>query len=467
VISLRPYQQQAVERVRDSFRTGSKRPLLVLPTGGGKTVCFSHITNGAAAKGNRVLILVHRQELLNQCHNSLKGIGVESGLICAGLTQDPSQQVQVASVQTLVRRLDRVPRPDLIIIDEAHHASAGSWQTVLKHWPEARTLGVTATPCRLDGKGLGDTFDDLIIGPEVSELISGGFLAQPIYYAPKMVDLTGVKTIAGDYSRHDVAERLDKPTITGDAVAHYAKICPGVPAIAFCSSIKHATNVADGFNANGFRAAVLDGKLSDHERADRIKGLAEGRYHVLTSCDIISEGTDIPVVTAAILLRPTQSLGLHLQQIGRVLRVAPNKPNAIILDHVGNVIDRHGLAEEHRDWSLEGEKKGKRSKALAQGPKYTQCPTCYAVHSPAPQCPQCGAVKEVKERSPEQVDGTLEQLQIDHAALVALREQKRKQGQAQSMGDLIKLGKARGMKNPVGWAHYVFAARQKKRGIVA
>ena len=465
MISLRPYQAEAVERVRDSFRTGRKRPLLVLPTGGGKTICFSHITSGAAAKGNRVMILVHRQELLDQCHRSLQSIGVQNGLICAGLTQDPTQQVQVASVQTLVRRIDRVPKPDLIIIDEAHHASAGSWQKVLQHWPEARTLGVTATPCRLDGKGLSDTFDDLIIGPEVADLIAGGFLSQPIYYAPKMVDLSGIRTVAGDYNKHDVAERMDKPTITGDAVAHYARICPGVPAIAFCSSIKHATHVADGFNAVGFRAAVLDGTLADHERADRIKGLAEGRYHVLTSCDLISEGTDIPVVTAAILLRPTQSLGLHLQQIGRVLRPAPNKANAIILDHVGNVLDRHGLAEEHRDWSLDGMKKRKKSKPGQDGPRFAQCPKCYAVHAPAPQCPQCGAVRETKERSPEQVDGTLEQLKVDQAELAALREKRKQQGMAQSLGDLIKLGRARGMKNAVGWANYVFAARQKKRGV--
>lgn len=465
MISLRPYQQQAVDDVRDSFRAGKKRPLLVLPTGGGKTICFSHITSGAAAKGKRVMILVHRQELLNQCHGSLDSIGVEHGLIRAGLTQDPTAQVQVASVQTLVRRLDRTPKPDLIIVDEAHHATAGTWNTVLNHWPDARVLGVTATPCRLDGRGLGETFDDLVEGPSVADLIEGGFLCKPLYYAPKQVDLSGIKTVAGDYNRHQMEERLDKPTITGDAVDHYRQICPGVPAIAFCTSIKHSHHVAEGFNSMGVRAAVLDGTLSDADRADRIKGLAEGRYQVLTSCDLISEGTDIPVVTAAIMLRPTQSLVLFLQQGGRVLRPFQGKANSIIIDAVGNTIGPrgHGLLEEPREWSLDGAKKRKKNTALMTGPRYVSCSKCYGVFAPAPQCPFCGTVRELKDRSPEQVAGVLEQLKVDHEALAAMRLKKQEQGRAQSLGDLIRVGKARGMKNPVAWAHHVFNARQAKR----
>lgn len=464
MIGLRDYQQAAVDAVRDAFRTGKRRPLLVLPTGGGKTICFSHITHGAAAKGKRVLILVHRQELLNQCHGSLDRMGVQHGLIRAGLTADPTCHVQVASVQTLVRRLDRTPPPDLIVVDEAHHACAGSWQAVLNRWPDARVLGVTATPCRMDGKGLGNMFDDLIKGPSVSELIAKGYLTQPVYYAPRTVDLSGIRTVAGEYNRGQVEERMDKPRITGDAVAHYARICPGVPSIAFCSSVAHAEHVADGFKSAGWRAASIDGSLSDSERTERIRDLASGQLQVLTSCDIISEGTDIPVVTAAILLRPTQSLVLHLQQIGRVLRPASGKSHSVILDHVGNVIDRHGLAEEDREWSLEGTQKRTRASS-SDGPRFMQCPACYGVHAPNPRCPQCGHVRAVEDRAPDQVEGVLEQLKVDHAALAAMREKKRQQGKAQSLGELIALGKARGMKNPVGWAHYVHTARQRKLGL--
>jgi DNA repair protein RadD len=457
VFDLRPYQQAAVDGVRDSFRSGRRRPLLVAPTGSGKTVIFSYVTASAAAKGNRTLILVHRAELLEQCHRSLSQMDVPHGLIASGLTPDRSQLTQIASVQTLVRRFDRVLPPDLIVIDEAHHATAGAWASVLAQYPNARVLGVTATPQRLDGKGLGQVFDDLIRGPEVTKLIDEGYLCKPVYYAPKTVDLTGVHMVAGDYNRAEVAERMDRPTITGDAVIHYRKYAEGQPCIVFCTGIKHAEHVAQAFNASGYRFKVIDGTLAKEERARRVLDLSSGALQGLVSVDIVSEGFDLPCVSTAILLRPTASLSLHLQQIGRVLRPSPGKQRAVILDHVGNC-RRHGLAEEVRDWSLDGiRKRGKR------GPQddvadTRQCPECFAVHTPSPQCPQCLHVYEIKDRIPDVVDGELEELK----AREAIRGRKREQGTAQTLEDLIRVGKSRGMKNPYGWAHNVFRARQNK-----
>jgi superfamily II DNA or RNA helicase len=457
VFDLRPYQQAAVDGVRDSFRAGRRRPLLVAPTGSGKTVIFSYVTASAAAKGNRTLILVHRAELLEQCHRSLSQMDVPHGLIASGLTPDRSQLTQIASVQTLVRRFDRVLPPDLIVIDEAHHATAGAWASVLTQYPNARVLGVTATPQRLDGKGLGQVFDDLIRGPEVTKLIDEGYLCKPVYYAPKTVDLTGLHMVAGDYNRAEVAERMDKPTITGDAVIHYRKYAEGQPCIVFCTGIKHAEHVAQAFNASGYRFKVIDGTLAKEERARRVLDLSSGALQGLVSVDIVSEGFDLPCVSTAILLRPTASLSLHLQQIGRVLRPSPGKQRAVILDHVGNC-RRHGLAEEVRDWSLDGiRKRGKR------GPQddvadTRQCPECFAVHTPSPQCPQCLHVYEIKDRIPDVVEGELEELK----AREAIRGRKREQGTAQTLEDLIRVGKARGMKNPYGWAHNVFKARQNK-----
>jgi superfamily II DNA or RNA helicase len=457
VFDLRPYQQAAVDGVRDSFRSGRRRPLLVAPTGSGKTVIFSYVTASAAAKGNRTLILVHRAELLEQCHRSLSQMDVPHGLIASGLTPDRSQLTQIASVQTLVRRFDRVLPPDLIVIDEAHHATAGAWASVLAQYPNARVLGVTATPQRLDGKGLGQVFDDLIRGPEVTKLIDEGYLCKPVYYAPKTVDLTGLHMVAGDYNRAEVAERMDRPTITGDAVIHYRKYAEGQPCIVFCTGIKHAEHVAQAFNASGYRFKVIDGTLAKEERARRVLDLSSGALQGLVSVDIVSEGFDLPCVSTAILLRPTASLSLHLQQIGRVLRPSPGKQRAVILDHVGNC-RRHGLAEELRDWSLDGiRKRGKR------GPQddvadTRQCPECFAVHTPSPQCPQCLHVYEIKDRIPDVVDGELEELK----AREAIRGRKREQGTAQTLEDLIRVGKSRGMKNPYGWAHNVFRARQNK-----
>jgi superfamily II DNA or RNA helicase len=328
---------------------------------------------------------------------------------------------------------------------------------VLARWPQARVLGVTATPQRLDGKGLGEVFDDLIRGPEVADLIGQGFLCRPQYFAPKTVSMDGVHKTAGDFNRAEMAERMDKPTITGDAVTHYRKYADGLPCVVFCTGIKHAEHVAQAFNAEGYRFAVLDGTLSTEERATRVQSLGNGKLHGLVTVDIVSEGFDLPIVACAVLLRPTASLSLHLQQVGRVLRVSPGKPRAIILDHVGNC-RRHGLAEEVRDWSLEGIRRRGKKGQQDDVQSTRQCPQCYAVHTPSPTCPQCLHVYEIKDRIPDVVDGELEELQ----ARQQIRERKREQGTAQTLEDLIRVGKARGMKNPYGWAHNVFRARQKK-----
>jgi superfamily II DNA or RNA helicase len=457
MITLRDYQETLVDAVRDSFRAGKKSPLVVSPTGSGKTVLFAYISDRTAAKGNKVLILVHRQELVDQTVKTLRAFGVDHGVIAAGRTPERWRSVQVASVQTLVRRLDDF-RPDLIVIDEAHHGTAGSWRKVIDHNPQARVLGVTATPERLDGKGLGEVFDDLLRGPEVSWLIDNGHLSRPKYYAPPQVaDIANVHIQAGDFNKKELADVMDKKSITGDAVEHYSRICPNQPAVAFCASVAHAQHVAEQFTAAGFAASTIDGKMDKDHRREVVKMLGDGRLKVLTSCEIINEGFDLPIVSAAILLRPTMSLGLHLQQIGRVLRVSEGKKNAFILDHVGNLA-RHGFAEDVRDWSLEGRKKGKKSKDDEPSVNVRQCPSCYACHPPEPKCPECGHVYEIKAREIEVVEGTLEEVDVE-----AMRRAKKiEQGRAETLEDLIKVGVARGYKNPKAWAIHVFNARQGK-----
>ena len=455
MIQLRDYQLDLVDGVRAAYRAGKRSPLVVSPTGSGKTVLFAYIAQGTSAKGNGVVILVHRQELVDQTCRTLHAFGVAHGVIAAGRTPDRSLPVQVASVQTYVRRLD-IFRPALIIADEAHHATAGSWRKVINHHPQARVLGVTATPERLDGRGLKEVFDDLIRGPEVADLIAGGHLAPPVYYAPpQAVDLSHIKTRGGDFAQEDIAEAMDRPAITGDAVAHYSRICRGAPAVAFCSSVAHAQHVADQFNAAGFRAATIDGTMDRDARRDVVRALGDGRLHVLTSCEIINEGFDLPLVTAAILLRPTMSLGLHLQQVGRVLRPAPGKTRAIILDHVGN-LSRHGFAEDVRDWSLDGRKKKKKKASEEDEVKVKQCPECYSCHPPAPTCPECGHIYEVKTREIEHVDGELVEIDTKEIA----RQKKKEQGSAQTLDDLIALGRARGYRSPEVWAKHVWNSRK-------
>jgi DNA repair protein RadD len=373
-IILRWYQEKAVDDIRIAFSLGRRRVLFVLSTGGGKTVIFSSIVLAAIAKGSRVVIVAHRKEIVRQISLALTKMGVQHGLIMAGKTQtdDP---VQVGMVQTLVTRIktDKIDAPDLLIVDEAHHEVAGSWRSVTDAWTKCRILGVTATPERLDGKGLGDAFDEIVLGPSMSVLIGEGHLAEYDYLAPpNAIDMSGVKTRGGDYAVDDLEKAMMASAIVGDSVEHYGRFLDGRPAIAFCVTRAHARAVAKQFCDAGWKAAAIDGSMSSAEREDLIAALADGRLNVLTSCELISEGVDVPVCAGAILLRPTKSLAMFLQQVGRILRPKPDGSRAVILDHVGNV-HLHGMPDLLHEWTLDG--KTRRDKDA----EVTTCSLCFKV----------------------------------------------------------------------------------------
>lgn len=455
-MELRHYQQETIDRARFCFRQGHQRVLLVSPTGSGKSLMFSFITKSAVERGLRVMILAHRSEILDQISRTLADVGVEHGEIRAGISCDQSKAVTVASVQTLCRRLDRVTPPDLVVVDEAHHSCAGQWVSVFAAFDKAKFLGVTATPERLDGKGLGDFYSVLVEGPSVEWLIQNRYLATPVYYAPQQsVDVNKTKKIAGDFSKKEIGNLMDKPSITGDAVSHYLKLANGRTAVAFCVNLDHAAHVAAQFNAAGIPSAVIDGTLSRDDRRQRVSDLSNRNLMVLTSCDLVSEGFDLPSVGAAILLRPTLSLSLHLQQIGRALRPAPGKSDALILDHAGNCL-RHGLAEEIREWSLEGHVAKKRKKDAVIETK--QCATCFAIFS-GQLCPQCGTERETKQREIEHVDGQLAVVTAEQIAKArALRAEERG---CNSLADFMRIGKQRGYKP--GWAYFRWSKSWKNK----
>ena len=452
-MQLRIYQQRAIEDIRNAYRSGARAPLFVLATGGGKTCILATIAASAAAKGNRVLILVHRRELIHQTSSKLSWVGLEHGIISAGMPATDAP-VQVASVQTLARRLGRIDwQPGLIIIDEAHHATAGQWARILDQWPNAYRLGVTATPCRLDGRGLGAAFDAMVLGPSVADLTFAGFLSPARIYAPPVIaDIAGIRTRAGDYANDQAAAAMDRPTVTGDAISHYQRLAAGQQAIAFCCNVKHAVSVCNAFKTAGITAELLLGGTDNREQV--VADFAAHRTKVLVTVDVVSEGFDVPAASCAILLRPTQSLGLYLQQVGRVLRPALGKTAAIILDHVGNVT-RHGFPDDLRDWSLDDRMRRTRG---TSAPSVRTCPQCFAAFKPAPQCPACGAqCASIKSRVIREIAGELQELRRGQQ-----RTARREQGQARTLQELIHLGQARGMKNPVGWAKYVYFARQQK-----
>ena len=405
-INLRPYQKEGVQNIRLSYMQGRRSVLYVLPTGGGKTVIFSHIAEQAAIKGNRVCILVHRTELVDQSSESLTKIGVDHGVITAGKELDLSKTVQVASVFTLVRRLHLIPADffGLLVVDEAHHAVAGSWKKTIDHFTKAKVLGVTATPERLDGKGLGNYFQDMVVGEDTGWLTANGFLAPAKVFAPpNKLDRQALGKRGGDYKMEEAENQMQQGSIMGDAVVQYIKHIHPATAIAFCCTIAHAEAVAKAFNDADITARSLTGD-NCKDRKDVIKKLGTGEIKVLTSCQIISEGTDVPTVGGAILLRPTQSLSLYLQQVGRCLRPADGKKYAIINDHVGNSVT-HGLPNQERNWSLEGKKVREKVKA----PPLKVCDVCFAVNPvSAKECTDCGNPFKVKERRElARIDGDL------------------------------------------------------------
>jgi superfamily II DNA or RNA helicase len=443
-MNLRPYQSQLITDIRLQYQLGRKAVVAVLPTGGGKTVCFAHIAQAASVKGNRVLVLVHRQELLDQASRSLP---VPHGRIQANRSMDLSHSVQVASVQTLARRLHLLPRDffQLLVVDEAHHTTAGTWAKVVAHFHKAHLLGVTATPIRSDGRGLGAHYQSMVQGPTAAELTDAGFLAPARVLAPPGFNATGLRKRMGDFDTREAEHRIGM--IMGDCIGHYRKHLQGQTAIAFCCSVAHAEAVAALFVSNGIPAASIDGSMDAANRRQLLADLAIGRIKVLTSCALIGEGVDVPSVGGCILLRPTASVALHLQMIGRCLRPQPGK-RAVVLDHVGNTL-RLGHHLEPRDWTLDGIPKRDRE----QAPSVKVCPVCFATAASAAQvCSECGHRFNPEVRELKQVDGELQELAVTR---------RRQQGTAQSLDDLRQLAQQRGYKR--GWAERVYQARLLKR----
>jgi superfamily II DNA or RNA helicase len=449
-MELRPYQQKAVEEIREQYRQNKKSTLLVLPTGGGKTIVFSYICKSAIDKKKKVLILVHRDSLFKQTSKTLQNFKVNHGLIGAGYTPNYLYTCQIGKIGSMLNRLKHF-NPDLIIVDEAHHAVSPTYKKIISHYNSASVLGVTATPCRTDGTGLGDVFNSIVIGSSIQELTDLGYLVRPrIFIPPNNLDLNRVKVTAGDYNKKELEHEMNKSTITGNAVEHYRMLCDGVPAVVFCVSVKHSIDVANEFKYAGYKAESIDGSMAQKD-IDRILGdLGNNRLQIVTSCDLISEGTDIPNIGCAILLRPTQSESLYLQQVGRALRTCAGKDSCVILDHVGNVI-KHGHPLADREWSLDGNTKKRKNKDSEPDLKFKVCKKCYFVFNDT-KCPACNTVVETKIRKLTKLDGIL--LEMDKI------EKKEKIRSATSFEALKMIEKEMGYKN--GWAWHRWNAIKDK-----
>jgi superfamily II DNA or RNA helicase len=456
-LALRPYQSQLLDGIRREMHQGHRRVLAVMPTGSGKGVTIAAMVQTAAQRGHRSLILAHRDELVTDLSGRIERLGIPHGVIRAGQEMSLDLPVQVGSVWTVARRLEQIPEPAMVIQDEAHHLVQGNtWGRIIERWPGAYLIGKTATPCRLDGRGLGEGqggyFTAMVLGPTPTWLTDQGYLAPARVLAPPIgFDPRQVSKRLGDFRMDEAAEQLGRQQV-GDAIGHYLQHLEGQTAIAFCCSVAHAEAVAEAFRERGVAASSIDG--TTRNRAELLDQLGQGSLRVLTSCELIGEGVDVPSVGGCILLRPTQSEALHLQMIGRCLRPQAGK-TAVILDHVGNV-RRLGHHLEEREWTLDGRRV--RHKERAESVKV--CPKCFSCLRSGPQpCTECGHEFESKDRRKLQViDGTLQEISVDQARRVRLREQ----ATATTVEELIEVGRRRGMKNPHGWARHVMAGRQTR-----
>lgn len=385
-MGLRPYQTQILGDVYQSQSRGNRRIMVQSATGSGKSVLFREIISHTIGRGGRTLLMAHREELITQAARHLENVGIYSGIIKAGYPSSPLLPCQVASVASLARR--EKPQADLVVIDEAHHATANTYKKILEYYPTAQIVGFSATPARLDGSGFKDLFDDLICGPTIAELIRDGYLSRYKYYAGPQIDTTGVRTTGGDYNLKQLAMAADKPKLLGDTVESWKRLAHGKQTIVFAVNVQHSKNVVESYRAEGIMAAHLDGTTPDEERRNILARFAEGEITVLSNCDIASEGFDLPAIECVQLLRPTKSLTLYLQQVGRGLRPSPGKEFATILDHTSNW-QTHGLPEEDRIWTLEGVTRTRDQKKSLE----KACKGCGAIVPIAAQeCPECGYV---------------------------------------------------------------------------
>lgn len=462
MISLRDYQMSGVGRLRDSI-TRHKRAILVAPTGAGKTRMAIRIMQGAVEQGNRCWFIVHRRELCNQTSRALWDAKLAHGMIMSGRGRSP-QLAQIGTVVTAANRIESMPpdqRPRVIIFDECHRSVSSSYSKIVEACPDAFVIGLTATPERTDGRGLGELYNDLVEVQNMAWLIENGFLSRYRLIAPvDGPDLSGVKIKAGDYDIKQVEAAMDKPTITGDAIAAYRQYADGKRCMVFCVSIAHSEHTCAQYVAAGIPAEHIDGTHSDSEREAALERFRAGKTLVLCTVQLAIEGLDIPAVEAVQQLRPTQSIIVYLQLIGRGLRVEEGKRELIILDQVNNW-KRHGLPDDEREWTLEGRKrKRKQGKDDDEALSIQQCRQCFHIfRKGATQCPQCGKPVETTGREIKQVDGSLSEVDIE----AVRREQSIEQGKARALADLVRVGVNRGMKNPSAWAAIVSASRRGRK----
>ena len=411
-ISLRPYQKHFIADIRNQFAGGVKRVVGVAPCGAGKTIMTGWMIREALLRGKRSIFFVHRKELIRQTSETFTNLDIPHGIISADCSMQTDLPVQIASVQTLAKRLDKIPAPDFLVCDECHHILANSYKKILDAFPDAYLLGVTATPLRGNGDTLIDVFDSMVGTISVNELIRLGNLARFNYFAiDSGVVLKNVRSKFGEFVNSDLARVMDTKKINTAIVENYSAKAYGRSAICYCVNVSHSLDIAQAFRDAGINAAHCDGETPAHDRDAIVEDFRKGKIKVLCNAELFGEGFDVPNCQAVILARPTKSLPLFIQQSMRALRPDPADPNkvAVILDHVQNS-NRHGLPNDDRDWSLDPN----RLRKISEDTPYKNCPNCgLVVPLNSLLCPNCGYEFHSFNEKKTFLNGQLKQVHVD------------------------------------------------------
>lgn len=384
---LREYQVRAIDELRRKVVSGRRRVVLCLACGGGKTLVSAEIVRRSVANGRRVVFVAHRRELIKQAHEKFARFGIDAGIIMGSSAgRDDWLPVQICSVATLARRMDRLPPASLVVIDEVHHCMAQSYLDVMDAYANATILGLTATPWRSDKKGLADVFDDHVVVATVADLMKQGHLVGYDAFAYDSPKLHKVKITAGDFNAKQLDLACNTGVLVGNIVKEWLAHANRRPTIVFPVSIAHSQAIIAEFAAAGVTGAHVDCHMPGGERDEALRRFADGEITVLSSVGILGEGWDAPLAEVVILARPTKSLSLYMQQVGRGLRPSPatGKTRCLIHDHAGNMM-RHGLVDEDRSYDLRATPKSERDMLT--------CPLCMAVFGSVTvegRCPKCG-----------------------------------------------------------------------------
>lgn len=438
-ITLRGYQNRLIDDIAYEFKQGKTRVCAVAPCGAGKTVMTGWMARAASLNSKRVLFMVHRQELIDQTSRTFSDLGVRHGIIASKSPREYELPVQLASVQTLVRRLSEVPRPDFLICDECHHIVAGTYRKIIDYW-RPQVLGVTATPERLGGQGLGDIFESLVLGPSVKELIEWGNLSPFDYYAPpSKFNPAEVRVRFGEFVQKEVFDKVNDADVIGDVVKYYRELAKDKRAICYCVNRAHSEHIAAMFSKAGIPAMHVDGETNPALRQQAIEDFRNDKIKILSNAELFGEGFDVPSMEAVILARPTASLTLFIQQAMRAMRSDENNPGkrAVIIDHVGNVF-RHGLPDEEHEWSLETREKKRQERTAA----IKVCPGCFqALAVSTRTCPYCGHIF-ISEREVKAAEGKL--TKITSVDINTRKERRMEVGRARTVTELENIARQRG-----------------------